>query len=97
MDAQAAAAVRVTERVREIETQRRERETDLKENGFWLQTLRFYDYNHEDPGQILDLETWIAGLDSDDIRNAARRYLDEQNYVQVALLPERMAPSSASQ
>jgi zinc protease len=78
------------------ETQRRERETDLKENGFWLQTLRFYDYHQEDPGQILELETWIAGLDSDDIRNAARRYLDTKNYVQVALLPERMAPASVA-
>ena len=78
------------------ETQRRERETDLKENGFWLQTLRFYDFNHEDPSQILDLEKWIAALDSTAIRNAARKYLDEQNYVQVALLPERMAPASAA-
>ena len=60
------------------ESQRRERETDLKENGFWLSTLRFYDFNHEDPGQILDLEKWIAELDSDDIQNAARKYLDDQ-------------------
>jgi zinc protease len=74
------------------ESQRRERETDLEENGFWLSTLRFYDVHHEDPAQILDLETWIAQLDSDSIRDAARRYLDEGNYVEVALLPERMAP-----
>ncbi|HVR27970.1 MAG TPA: insulinase family protein, partial [Thermoanaerobaculia bacterium] len=78
------------------ETQRRQRETDLEENGFWLSTLRFYDLHREDPGQILDLETWIAGLASEDIRDAARRYLDEKNYVQVALLPERMAPAPAS-
>jgi zinc protease len=78
------------------ETQRRQRQTDLKDNGFWLSTLRFYDFHHEDPGQILDLERFIAGLDSDDIRNAARRYLDESNYVQVALLPERMAPASGA-
>jgi len=77
------------------ETQRRERETDLKENGFWLSTLRFYDFNHEDPGQILDLDEWIAKLDSDAIRDAARKYLDEKNYVQVALMPQRMAPASA--
>ena len=77
------------------ETQRRQRETDLEENGFWLSTLRFYDFHREDPRQILDLESWIAGLTSQHIRDAARRYLDEKNYVQVALLPERMAPASA--
>jgi zinc protease len=78
------------------ETQRRQRQTDLKENGFWLSTLRFYDFHHEDPGQILDLEKWIAELDSDSIRDAARRYLDESNYVRVALLPEHMAPASGA-
>ncbi|HUF84671.1 MAG TPA: insulinase family protein, partial [Acidimicrobiia bacterium] len=78
------------------EGQRRQRETDLEENGFWLSTLRFYDFHREDPGQILDLDTWIAGLTSDHIRDTARRYLDLENYVRVALLPERMAPTSAS-
>ena len=73
------------------ETQRRQRETDVKRNGFWLSTLRFYDYHGEDVEQILDLETWIQGLSAKKIRASARKWLDEKNYVEVVLLPEHLA------
>ncbi|MDX1382506.1 MAG: insulinase family protein [Thermoanaerobaculia bacterium] len=78
------------------ETQRRQRETSLERNGFWLSTIRFYDYHGEDPVGILDLEEWIEKLSAKRIRAAARKYLADEAYVLGALLPERFAPEKAA-
>lgn len=69
------------------ETQRREQETDLKENRYWLNTLRFYFFNKEDPRSILELDKYVEALDSNAIRKAAQKYLNEDNYVKVVLYP----------
>ena len=75
------------EKVREI--QRRSEETNLKENGYWLSALVSYDREGVDPGRILRGEELRALLTADLVRDAARKYLDRQNYVLVRLLPEQ--------
>jgi zinc protease len=70
------------------EMQKRERETDLKENSFWLNALRFYYYHGEDPQGILEYDTLVENLSLDAIRKAAQSYFDMNNYVKVVLLPE---------
>jgi zinc protease len=70
------------------ETQRRERETDLKQNGFWLSTLQFYYDNNDDPGRVLKYDEFVEKLSSPMIQNAARQYLNMKNYVKVTLVPE---------
>ena len=70
------------------ETQRRERETSLRENSFWLSNLEFYYYHEEDPREVIRLEPLIEALTADDIRRAAERYFDEDHYIQVTLYPE---------
>ena len=70
------------------ETQRRERETDLKENRFWLKSLSFYDFHHEDPLNLLKYNEAIDELTLEDIQSAANVYLNTSNYVQVTLYPE---------
>ncbi len=70
------------------ETQRRERETSLKENRFWLSILETYDYHGEDLLDILKYDELVDGLSLEAIRNAAQRYLSIANYVQVTLYPE---------
>ena len=70
------------------ETQRRERETDLKENRFWLKTLSFYDFHNEDPLNIFKYNEAIDKLTLEDIQSAANTYLNTSNYVQVTLYPE---------
>ena len=74
------------EKVRE--TQRRGEETSLKENGFWLSTLIASDQYGEDPHTLLNREAMRATLSREMIRDAARKYLNTANYVQVTLLPE---------
>lgn len=69
------------------ETQRRERETDLKRNGFWLSNLRFYYQNEEDPAGILQYNSLVDRLTSKALQEAARGYFDMKNYVDVVLYP----------
>ncbi|MFQ5640157.1 MAG: M16 family metallopeptidase [bacterium] len=72
------------------ETQRRSRETDLKKNSFWLNALRSVYYHKVDPLRILNYDQVIEALTLDDIKNAAQKYFDKENYVKVVLVPEKM-------
>jgi zinc protease len=70
------------------ETQRRQRETDLKENGFWMSVLNVYDQNDEDLRLILDYDSLMLRLTAETIGEAAALYFDFENYVEVKLVPE---------
>ncbi len=70
------------------ETQRRQRETNLKQNSFWLSNLNFYYFHNEDPNEILMLDSYIDKLSASDVRVAAGKYFDMNNYVTVILYPE---------
>jgi zinc protease len=70
------------------EMQRRAHETDLRENGFWLGQLVAAERYGLDPRNILDYEEFIDGLTAEMVKEAARRYLRTDNYVQVSLYPE---------
>jgi zinc protease len=70
------------------ETQRRQRETDLEENGFWLSVLTVYDRYGEDLRLIMDYDRLVDDLSADAIGEAAATYLDRDNYVEVKLVPE---------
>ena len=69
------------------ETMIRERETQIKENTFWLSYLQ----NHYLLGnRILSLEeykTLVNSFTVKKIRSVANRYLDTESYVRVALTP----------
>ncbi len=67
----------------------RQRETNLKENGFWINTLEFSYFHGLDPREILDYPNQVERLTLDDIRQAAHRYLDPDRYVRVVLYPEQ--------
>ena len=71
------------------ESQRRARETDLKENRYWLSVLRFYYLHGEDPTNILKAEEKIQGLTVEAVKTAANRYFNTENYAQFVLLPEK--------
>ena len=73
------------------ETLIRERETRIKENGFWISVLQ----NHFLYGNRLlsqeDYETIIKSISKDDIKAVANKYLNTESYVQVALTPATKA------
>ncbi len=81
-------------KVREQEI--RERETDLKENGFWLGVLLDAARYGEDPRDILKYGELVKGVTADALRQAARTYLDRSRLVTGVLNPEAPAAAPAS-
>lgn len=77
------------EKVRE--TQLRERETALRRNGVWASLLTTYLENGWPLDGILRFENDARHLTPVSLRDAARRYLNNHNYVQVTLVPEGSA------
>ncbi|MQY76610.1 MAG: hypothetical protein GH155_03185 [Spirochaeta sp.] len=71
-----------------IEILKRERETNMRENDFWLNVLRSYNMNNLDPELILAFDQLIDTLTPEKIRQAAKKYLNLERYVRVILLPE---------
>lgn len=72
---------------------RRNREEALRDNSFWLWTIEehFTDPNAR-PEEILAYDALLATLQPADVQAAARRFLPQDRYAQVTLLPEGDAP-----
>ncbi|MCB9041106.1 MAG: insulinase family protein [Lewinellaceae bacterium] len=72
------------------ETQRQGRIKGLKENGFWLgQISTRLKYGIGLEGIRMErYEPYVEGLSAEDIQNAAQRYLQEDDFIQVVLMPE---------
>ncbi|HEQ71882.1 MAG TPA: insulinase family protein, partial [Spirochaetia bacterium] len=66
----------------------KERELQLKSNSFWAALIRNYTLYGESPARILEYAGYIRELNGDAIRDAARQYLDQKQYVKVVLMPE---------
>jgi zinc protease len=62
-----------------------------RENGYWLAALQSAQMEGHDPHSILQVEQMVAQLTPAEVREAARRYFDTDNYVQVVLYPEKPA------
>ena len=61
----------------------------LKENGYWIRSLEFVDMHDQDPYTILQGSAeYYEQLTPEQIRDAARKYLDTNNYAQFVLVPE---------
>ncbi|HUE96938.1 MAG TPA: insulinase family protein [Longimicrobiaceae bacterium] len=70
------------------ETQFRARETDIRQNHFWLTQLLSYNQYGWNLAQIPATATRAATITRESVQAAAQQYLDTGNYVQVSLLPE---------
>jgi len=76
------------------ESQRRGRETSLRNNGYWARQLIAAAQYGVEPRDILAYESLIEALDVAAVRAAAARYLPADNYVQVTLYPESRPPGA---
>ncbi len=75
------------ERVRQ--TFVRGRETELRQNRFWLGWLvNAYKYG-DDPALILDTKPFLDRVTAAHVKAAAKRYFDTKQYYQAVMLPEK--------
>jgi zinc protease len=71
------------------ETWKQQYLVNMKENAFWArQLLQSYEQG-TDIALVLDYEKRIAALTTKELQEAANKYLDMKNFVQVILNPER--------
>jgi zinc protease len=88
IEALKAAGPAAADLVKVHEILKRERETALRENAFWLQQLQFYAAHGLDPRLLLSFGERLQAVSAEDIRQAAVRTLDRENTVRVFLYPE---------
>ena len=65
----------------------RDREVQLKTNGFWLGWLSSSARFGDDPTIVLDPSKMVARMTSDNVKAAAKRYIDPKQYYQAVLMP----------
>ncbi|HDT12333.1 MAG TPA: insulinase family protein [Candidatus Marinimicrobia bacterium] len=74
------------DKVREIEI--RQRQNNLKNNGFWLNELKNTYFYGDDINSILQAEEFINSLTKDKVVEKAVKYLNAEKYLQIILYPE---------
>lgn len=71
---------------------RRNREEALQDNNFWLWTIeQFFATTGQDPLDILAYDGLLGALQPADVQAAAQRFLPQDRYARVTLLPEGYA------
>jgi zinc protease len=71
------------------ETWRQQYEVNIKDNAFWARQLLQSVETGMNPAEMLSYEKRVAALTSKDVKDAALKYLDMKNYVQIVLNPEK--------
>ena len=66
----------------------------LRENSYWLGVLQSAALQGTDPAKVLEFESDVAALTPALVQAAAQRYLRQDNYVQVVLLPAAVPTAS---
>jgi len=70
------------------ETMIRERETQVKENSFWLAYIQNHYLNGNKILSLEEYKDFVNSFTIKDIQAVAKKYLDTENYVRVALTPK---------
>lgn len=72
------------------ETQRQERIKNLEQNNFWSNTLLYAFQSKINPELILmkNYEPFINSLTADDIKSAAKQYLEEKSMIKIVADPK---------
>lgn len=71
------------------ETLLKERETQLKENNFWLSYILSSDIYNEQLADIDTYNNWINALKSDDFKRIANTYFNDKEFKRFVLNPEK--------
>jgi zinc protease len=82
-DGPTASEVRVV-----TETEKRELETSLRQNGYWLNSLQAMHLLERDPRRILTRIERAESLTPDNVHSVVRKYFPQDRYAVVTLMPE---------
>jgi zinc protease len=72
-----------------VAEQTRATEVQLKENGFWEGHLVSNSQNQENPDDALHAIADLNKVTPQTVKDAANKYLDENNFIKLILLPEK--------
>jgi len=72
------------------ETWKKQYEVGLQNNGYWLSQLSNSWINRTNPENILDYEQKVDALTTDDLKEAAQRFLPLDKMVKALLFPENV-------
>jgi zinc protease len=70
------------------ETLKKDYQTRIQSNDFWLTNLSSAHIDGNNPENLLDYEARVDALTLKDLQNAAKKFLDMNNYVRAVLYPE---------
>lgn len=70
-------------------TWKKQYEVDIKDNGFWARKLQAAVENGSGESDVLSFEKRVDALTPNDLKEAANKYFDMKNYIQVVLYPEQ--------
>jgi zinc protease len=70
------------------ETWKKKYQEDIKTNNYWVSSLMAAETNKVDAKRILNFEKRVDAITIDDVKKAAQKYFDLNNYVTGVLLPE---------
>ena len=73
------------------ETFRRDRESNLKENGYWMQRIMTSSIYNEPMMKQDEYDAYLKNLNSDDLKRLAEKYFNLTNYAYFVLVPEKVA------
>ena len=71
------------------ETLKKQNEDELKDNDHWLNELSGAWIEHDDPMWIYDYAKKVQALTVQDLQEAAKKYINTQNYIKAVLNPEK--------
>ncbi len=69
----------------------RKRETELRQNEFWVDHMLDAAYYGEDPAMVLDPTNVTNRMTSAHVQASAKRFLDPKQYFEADLMPEKQA------
>ncbi|MEA3478183.1 MAG: insulinase family protein [Bacteroidota bacterium] len=71
------------------------RAEQLKENNFWMSTIRSMDYDQRDPGELEGYEEAVNSMTIENLKKAANNFFGD-NLVEVILLPKNIEDNTAN-
>lgn len=71
------------------ETWKKQYEVDIKDNNFWARKLQASVEVGSNATDVLSFEKQVDALTTRDLKDAANKYFDMKNYIQVVLYPEK--------